>query len=337
MMITIYPKFRTPLMNGKKVFIVVSLFVGIPLFAYTLTTINTEYAKAVLQRIEFSYLGAYILFSLIYLIMLSMIWRLFLRNDHPDFSISSLTLFNYRMTGFALSYVTPGPRLGGEPTRGALVSNNTAISKEAGTKAALMDDLALFIGGLIFDTAAVICAFYALPDNWVIKLTLGGLVSIGVIIFASWYAFVIHGGIQNIIYYMAHQVGLDTYIDTENRGQTRAYLQERTTTLIQASALGFETKLIMALQLYLLLAGLQSPISLLSAVFLAAAIDIAYAIPSYMGVGALEAGQAGVVRLIGMSSGLGVLVAFITRTRDILFSGYGLLALSYYTSDQLKS
>jgi len=241
------------------------------------------------------------------------------------------------MTGFALSYVTPGPRLGGEPTRGALVSNQANMSKEAGTKAALMDDLAMFIGGLIFDTATVILAFFALPDNWIIKLTLGGLVVAGVIMFVGWYAFVVYGSVQNILYKLAQYIGLDTYIDTENRGQTREYLRERTKTLIHASILGFCTKMMMALQLYVLLAGLNSPVSFLSAIFLAAAIDIAYVIPSYMGVGALEAGQAGVVRLIGMSSGLGVLVAFITRTRDILFSGYGLLALSYYTSSQVRA
>jgi uncharacterized membrane protein YbhN (UPF0104 family) len=323
-------------MSGKRLFILVSLFVGIPLFAYTLTTINPEHARAIIQRIRIDYLGAYLLFSVVNLIIFSLVWRLFLRHESPHFTLPHLTLFNYRMTGFALSYVTPGPRLGGEPTRGALVSNQTNITKEDGTKSALMDDLAMFIGGLVFDTIAVILAFSVLPDDWIIKLALGGLVATGALVFVGWYVFVIHGGIQNLLYALAQQVGLDTYTDTKS-GQTQTYLHKRTSTLVHASVLGLCTKLIMAVQLYVLLAGLQSPISFLSAVFLAAAIDIAYVIPSYMGVGALEAGQAGVVRLIGMSSGLGVLAAFITRTRDILFSGYGLLALSYYTSSQVRA
>jgi uncharacterized protein (TIRG00374 family) len=322
-------------MSNKAIVIWVSLLVGLPLFGYTLSTIKFNRVWDIVSRIQPAYLGVYFLLSIFGLIILTVIWLLFLRSQ-KDFSISPVKLFNYRMAGYAISYLTPGPRVGGEATRGSLISRDTPLSTKEGTLAGFMEDFCLLISGLIFDTAAVIAAFMILPENWLIQTTLSGLIIIGAIIAIIWYFFVISSGTQKIINWLAVQMDQPEYIKSNNEtSETRQYLKNNTDTLAVGSGLGLVQKIMIVFQIYFLLIGLQTPVTLLEAAFLAAALDIAYAIPTYMGLGALEAGQTGLLRLIvGRSSeGAGVLTAFITRIRDIIFSGYGLLALSYYSTE----
>lgn len=319
--------------DGKTVVLLGSLLIGVPLFVYTLANTDISRTREILGSIEITYLGIYLIMSVLTLLTYTLVWQIFLQT-HQKVSLSFFTLFNYRMVGFALSYVTPGPRVGGEITRGSLIDKNSRLGQRVGTAAAAMEMLCIFLSGLIFDTAVVCLALILLPQSWLLQITIIALIVIITVTAALWYGFVTQNGARKLLNVVADYVDnpdLNDVLKQQNKNLGE-YIKERSVALLTGISLCLLTKVFIATQMYVLLAGLQTPISFLGAVFLAATIDIAYSIPSYMGLGALEAGQSGVISLLigSASAGVGVLVALITRLRDIAFSGYGLIALSYY-------
>ena len=309
--------------------LLISLLLGLPLFAYTVSGLDLSTVRSTLVNAPMLSLAAYLLLSVFNVVVYTMIWSVFL--SWQSVSIPLVTLFNYRMTGFAISYVTPGPRVGGEITRAGLVQRHASFEK--GLFTASFDTFMLFLGGLVFDTAAIILAVSTYPTSGSLHALLAGLALAVLLVLGAWWFGVTHGGIVHVFGWLAENT---TFTEVRDRAaavidEVELYIRRRTTSFIGLVGASVATKVGIAVQLYVLVGALGIPISFLEAVFLAAAIDLAYSIPAYMGVGFLEAGQSAVFSLAKRSTETGVLVALITRLRDILLSVYGLLALLYYT------
>jgi uncharacterized membrane protein YbhN (UPF0104 family) len=323
----------TPEVDSKSVAIWVSLLVGLPLFIYTLTSVDTDQVTQIAHQIKPLYLIGYVALSLLTLVIYTKVWRMFLQSYVDDFAFSVLTLFNFRMAEFAVSFVTPGPRNGGEITSGSLLSSYTHLTQKTATMAAVMETFVLIVTGLIFDTAMVVVALFVVPKSLVLQMVLAMLIAAMLLLFLGWYGLVQRDGADKLLSWLTSLIDIPTDRLKREDGEPKTYAKNHTETVVGGVLWCLVTKVCIAAQMFVLLAGLGLPITFLQAFLLAAAIDIAYSIPSYMGLGALEAGQSAVLSLIGGAASAGVVVAFITRIRDIIFSGYGLLALTYYSSN----
>lgn len=309
--------------------LLVSILLGLPLFAYTVSGLDVSTVRSTLANAPMLSLATYLLLSVLNVVVYTVVWHVFL--SWQSVTISFLTLFNYRMAGFAISYVTPGPRVGGEITRAGLVQHHASFQK--GLFTASFDTFMLFLGGLVFDTTAIILAVSTYPTSESLHAVLAGLALVVLLVIGAWRFGVTHGGIVHVFGWLAEHT---TFTEVKDRAaavidEVEAFIRRRTTSFIGLVGAAVATKVGIAVQLYVLVGALGIPISFLEAVFLAAAIDLAYSIPAYMGVGFLEAGQSAVFSLANRSTETGVLVALITRVRDLLLSVYGLLALLYYT------
>ncbi len=318
-------------MNSKNLVLWVSFLIGLPLLAYILQTTDFTRVFAVITQVQLDHLIVYFALACFNLVAYSVVWHVFLQSH--DVSIPPITLFNYRMAGFAISYVTPGPRIGGEITQGNLVGANSSTKTRTGILTSAMEKFTLFLGGLLFDSAVVLLAFIILPESTLLRFVLIGLAGVTGVLAVLWYGFIFKNGAKRLMNWLASWVDVAKYseIADDVTDRIQAYVLNETKPFILVVAIAVLTKFVIAGQIYVLTAALNTPVSIMQAIFLAAAIDIAYSIPSYMGVGVLEAGQSGVFRLFGGAQSSGVLVALITRLRDIIFSVYGLLALVYYT------
>jgi hypothetical protein len=205
--------------------------------------------------------------------------------------------------------------------------------------AAVMETFVLIVTGMLFDTAMVIIALFIVPKSTVLQVILVVLIAISLAVLLGWYGLVERNGGKKIMNWLTNFIDVPAEFTTDSASsrEPETYAKNHKPIIIQGVLWCLLTKVFIALQMYVLLAGLGAGITFLQAFLLAAAIDIAYSIPSYMGLGALEAGQSGVLSLVGGSASAGVVVAFMTRLRDIIFSGYGLLALSYYTSNSVEA
>jgi uncharacterized membrane protein YbhN (UPF0104 family) len=111
----------------------------------------------------------------------------------------------------------------------------------------------------------------------------------------------------------------------------RLFFTQKRHVLFRGTAIAVVCKMLLATQMFFLMKMLGLPTTVLQALLLASAIEVAYAIPGFMGIGFLEAGQAGILALVGLPAGIGVLTALLVRGRDLLVSAYGFGALSFYS------
>lgn len=309
----------------------VSLLIGLPLFVYILITTDLAQATQLARRLEAVYIIIYLLLSALVPVSFTIVWGYFLAyfDIYPDFS----DLFNFRMAGYAISYVTPGPRIGGEITQGSLVSEYTSADTHTGILSAAMESFTMFLGGLVFDTIAISAALILLPQSSWLRIIFIALLTIIAVIAVSWYGFIRHSIGHRIISWFASQfrVSSDRFLSGQITDTIDEYLSTRLHTFGGLVAFATLSKLLIVGQVLALAYGLNTPINIWQAVFLTAAIDIAYSVPSYMGLGVLEAGQTGMFRLFGSANPAGFVIATLTRMRDLIFSAYGLGVLGYLT------
>ena len=315
-------------MRQRSVILAVSFLIGLPLFLYIVAGLDVETLQTTVFDASSLHLVMYGLLTLFNIVVYTWIWTVFLR--WQSVSLNLITLFNYRMVGVAISYVTPGPRVGGEVTQAGLLEPDVPFRK--GFLTASLEKIVLFLAGLVFNTVTVVIALLVFPGSDALRLIVGGLLLACLVILGVWWWVVAQGRLIPLVKKVVSWAGLgvDERIEFSFK-DFEAYLTGNTRRFFGLVAVGFATKIIIGFQLYFLTAGLGAQVTVWEALFLAAAIDIAYSIPAYMGVGFLEAGQSGAFALIGSSTTIGVLIALITRMRDLLFSLYGLFALGYYT------
>jgi uncharacterized membrane protein YbhN (UPF0104 family) len=305
-----------------------SVFIGVPLLVAVAWMTDWSEALRVFVSYELIYVAWFAAFAVANLLSYTLIWLWFLELENV--AVPWWRAFNYRMAGGAISYVTPGPRLGGELTRADLVSSET--SWRIGLSTSFGEKAVLFVSGLLFDTSvvttAVLFSLSAYYGAFVLVSVVVGLVVIAALLY----------GLKRVSS-QSTVVGaiIDTVVSTamgQHVANVKDDLSRYATSYPWRMALivafGVGTKALIAAQFYALVLGAGFHVSFWEACVLAAALDIAYSIPSYMGLGALEGGQVAAASWVGLSTGVGVIIALLARLRDLTMSAYGLLVLLYY-------
>lgn len=101
------------------------------------------------------------------LIMASLAWRwkviLISQGHHYKF----FDLLRYKIVGFGVNFVTPGPRVGGEPVQATLLSRRYGIPFDKALSSIVIDKtLELWTSGLFFILGVVLVFFrFALPKD----------------------------------------------------------------------------------------------------------------------------------------------------------------------------
>jgi uncharacterized protein (TIRG00374 family) len=308
----------------RRTILITSILIGLAAFAYILTTIDLVELYNLVTRADPLYLILFIITATIMFVGFTTIW--WVTNQPYDFTIPPLRLFNYRMVGLALSYVTPGPRVGGEIVRANLDPDH---------RSELLVSSVIEKICLAFSSAAVITGgIIAAPFLFTIETIVAPTV-LAVVVTITYVIYYLGSRADKAVAWL-DWLGLipQQYIDSVDgfTADITAYFTDHRDILVIGTTVGLICKLLLVFQLYFLLAMLGLDVTLLQSFYLAVAVEVAYAIPGYMGIGVLEAGQISTLALLSFPNDVGVLTAMITRLRDLTASAYGLAALSYYTN-----
>jgi len=301
-----------------------SLLIGLPLLLLVIWTTDWSQAWDILRTYEAVYLLWFAGFAVANLACYTLVWAWFLALEGER--LSWTRMWNYRMAGGAVSYVTPGPRIGGELTRADLFSEHG--SWRVGLSTSVGEKVVLFLSGLVFDTFVVLSVISgvlaALYNGTVLitALSVVALIGAGVIVARS----VSEQGVLRRLVNVVVPESIGEQVGNVKEDVWR-YVTSYPWIVGLAVVFGIGSKMLIAAQFYALVLGAGFHVSFWEACVLAAALDIAYSIPSYMGLGSLEGGQALATSLVGLSSSVGVIIAVLARVRDLVMSGYGILFL----------
>jgi len=300
-------------------------------FVYLLVAFDLTELYEVLASAHLSDLVAFVLLAILMLFGFTLIWREFVKAQGIDVPLG--TLFNFRMAGFAVSYVTPGPRVGGEVIRANMAEPYGSFSNFVVTS--VMEMICIFLASIGVVVVALLLAPFLFPSvSWYVFSGTMLILLIAVAILRTFYHsdITFRANLLDLLNHLGvipdqHEESVDDFFY-----KIKQFFTTKKPALFRGLAIAGVCKVLLVGQLFFLLRMVDLPATVLQAFLLAAAIEIAYAIPGYMGIGFLEAGQVGVLALFGLPAGIGVITAVLTRGRDLLASGYGFLALSVYSS-----
>ncbi len=288
----------------------------------------------VLSRLHVGQVLALILMNLAVLLLMAARWGLLLRALGERASL--FRLLAYRLAGFGMSYVTPGPQFGGEPLQVHLLHRRQGTALETAIASVFLDRLVdllvnftfLAVGILTILMAGLgpgwlgpgiwlpILALLLLPASHLIALANGKRPAARLLgMFAGRF-----GPGRKLASALQKAAGLAELAER----QIGTLLRDKPIAFAWVLCIALLTWLGMILEYWLCLHFLgvaASPPEVISAL---TAARLAFLAPLPAGLGALEASQALAAQLLGWGSAVGIATSMVIRARDVFFAVLGL-------------
>ncbi|MFC1748428.1 lysylphosphatidylglycerol synthase transmembrane domain-containing protein [Pseudomonadota bacterium] len=272
---------------------------------------------------------AFLFLSFLNFCLYTLRWDLIIRNIYGDKpNVKFHKLFLHRMSGFAISYLTPSAQTGGEPMRVMMLSDDKVPTKHA--TASVIIDKALEIASLfVFIGVGMGLAIIdgSLPGKTEILL-IAVLVALVFIIFWFYFTSIKNIGFFSSIIRVLHINKIKRFRRIEEKilgieEQMAVFYRKHLSTFMLLIVISFFISAFLLLEHYLIARFLGVQLTFFQTFIVSTLPYIAYIIPIPGALGLLEGGHAATFALLGININAFVLV-FIIRIRDLVFVFIGL-------------
>jgi len=252
-------------------------------------------------------------------------------------NINFWRLFAYRLVGSAMSYLTPGPKVGGEFFQSAAMRKEKISFTQRLSSIVIDRTVELSSSGFFFIIGAIVGVAF-LPFNLDFG-TRAILISVCIVALYLIYLFFkqVFSG-KSVFHSLFRMFKLHRFKKLEKYEQKVIdferyvidfYSRDRKHFFISI-ALTFFTWIGMFAEYYFLLKMFGVSASLLSIFMVVSFVGLAYLLPMPMALGTLEAGQVSAFAIIQASTAIGIGVALIIRAKDIILSLIGVFFMGMY-------
>jgi uncharacterized protein (TIRG00374 family) len=313
----------------------VFLFAGLIGLYYILRKHSLKDIFALYANFDLITLLLYVLSLIVLMMVLTWRWDVVLRSR--NIKIPYNKLFIYRIIGMSINFLTPGPRVGGEPTQATLLTKHGVQFKEGLTT--IMNDKMIDVttSGVLFIIGIFMVGMkYSIPEElgWII-FTAGAFFV--VLIFSFYYQMLNNKHFFLKIFHLfrlnnTKSVWLKKLLkDIEHielmmmelYNQNRKYF-------LGALAISILSWVVMFVEYKLATQLLGLNVGIAEIFFIVSFVGLALLFPIPMAIGVLEAGQLSAFALINLSASLGIALAFLIRFKDIIWSIVGVILLFIY-------
>lgn len=269
--------------------------------------------------------------------MTSLVWRWVVVLKSQGYTkIPFWHLFWYKIVGYAVSYITPTAKIGGEPVRAGLLKRHNIPFKEALSTVVIDKTLELSTCGMFFALGVVVLFFKnALTGSSAILF--GGFALAFVLLISAFYLQMFRGKafmgkvfrftrlhkLKKGAKWEAQLTKFEQLVIKFYHKDTKIFWYTIFITAISWIFTYLEYKSILLILGY-------SNASILQVFMIFSFVGAAYLVPIPMAVGSLEASQIGVFAIIGLPAAAGIALALVTRIKDIMWTALGFIALSIY-------
>jgi uncharacterized protein (TIRG00374 family) len=262
--------------------------------------------------------------------LFSLRWWLILRAQ--GYKLSFISIISYRLSGFGVTYFTPGPQFGGEPLQVYLLNQREGIGTSAAAASVTVDKLLELLANFTFLLVGVVVLVFG---GFLVGRTSPGLIVFPFILLVLPAIYLIalwnrNFPISSIVckledrfpnHARLHRIR-NTLMETEKL--VSEFCQKNTIDLLAAAALSIGIWILMILEFSLMLQFLGASLSLAQVLIALTAARLAFLLPLPAGLGTLEAGQVMAMGLIGVNPVVGISLSLLIRVRDVLLGGLGL-------------
>lgn len=325
---------RTALIIGSIVFgivLLVKIFQEIPLL---------EVFDSFRQATPFAVIG-FILISVIIMALHTLRWSVIVKSSFKH--ISFWQLFQYKIVGYGISFITPAAKIGGEPLRAALLQRHGIKFNKAFSTIVLdkIVDMSTNVGLFILAIFIALTSF-ALPKDMLFVLILICVFLVGLV------GYFYFQTVRNKRFFTGIFRGLQFHRIkalknfsvklVEFEDVIFSFYKERTRDFYKSLAISTLTWALMFVE-YKLALGLfgLSAVSFEGLFLIISMMGAAYLIPIPLALGVLEAGQVSIFTAIKLPAAAGIALSMVIRARDLIWTILGIIILLFYGFDLFKA
>ncbi len=305
------------------------------LFIWVLSQVPLRDAWLVLRRLSVGKVLALLLLNGLVLLALNGRWWLILRAQ--GYRLPFFTLTGHRLAAFGVSYFTPGPHFGGEPVQVALVEQQHGVPRATAVAAVTLDKLLELLVNFLFlalGVGLVLQQGFLGDDLGWETAVFPVILLLAIILFlaATWAG-------QYPITRLLHLLNrlpvwqnsrwgsgyqrVSNLLQESERQATR-FCQTAPQAMFLALLVSMLSWALLIAEYAMMIAFLGVPLTPAQTIAMLTAARVAYLLPLPGGLGALEAGQVLMLRVLGFDPAAAVGASLLIRLRDVLLGISGL-------------
>jgi len=320
---------------SKRIIIFISVLIGLGALWYIFDKIPIGQVISIFKGVTILQISFYIILQFVMFYTLTFRWKLILRSQNiKDVDLFSLT--NYKVVGYAVSFLTPTAKIGGEPVRAALLSNRHDIPFDKALSSVVIDKtLELTTSASFFVIGALILLMSFVVDPnlryWIIGVSLFFIIVFGIFnyrmmsgktFFLKLFNILGFNKIKKFKKFAKKLKNFERLVIKFYHKDKRFFFQA-----VLVSALSW---ILMFFEYSIAGSMLGQDLSPMQIFLIFSFVGAAYLIPIPMALGSLEASQISVFNILKIGSATGVAISLIIRLKDIIISVIGLLMLTVY-------
>ena len=312
----------------------VSLVLGLALFAFLIYKIGVGQILDSLRAVGFGFIILILVSGVRHLLRASA-WKKCFEADHRH-RVGLLELFNVRLAGEAIRYISfTGPFLG-EPAKAALIKKRLPLSH--GLSSVIVENLTYSLSAVLVSVAGVVLLLVNVKLNS--KLRWSAII-ISIVVLAA--VAVIGRGIarrnfvlvrvMRLLYRWTKREWFAERVESVGRMEENIFnfYNHRERTFLLVLSLQMAAHLVNIFEVYLILYFMGIKATFIAAFIIEAAMKLINAafffVPGQVGV--FEGGNALLLRALGFTASIGIAVALVEKVRTLVWTAYGLIALTF--------
>jgi uncharacterized protein (TIRG00374 family) len=324
----------------KKINLLISLLIGLVLFGFFLWWMGPEAVILIVENLMWRYLALFFLLSITPFIFVTLRWQVILRGYKKK--IRFWTLFKNTIAGYAVSYVTPSARVGGEPLRAYMLKKESNVDLRTGSASIIMDRFVDLFGSVFFGIVGAIL-FLSIPNiAFSLKLILVAmLLSLLGILTIFYYRTVTGKGSFSSLYNLFRLYKISRFenlveaIEDMEKKMRRFFMKHKKKFLLSL-LIYFIQVIFMTLEIKFLLLSFGVNASLLMIIFALNVFGLVGLIPVPAALGFLEAGESGLFQLLYGNGVIGVALSLILRVKYVIYVAAGFSIISHFSGKQVE-
>jgi len=327
-------------MLKKRLNLIISITIGLLIFGFFIYKLGLEAVMVIAQNINYVYIILFFLSTVLCFVFSTYRGKSII--DSYGKKIPFLMLFRQTIAGWAVSYITPAARVGGEPLRVYMLKKEGNIDLKTGTSSVIMDKFVELAGSAVFGLIGLILLMLIPNAPFSLKFVLAILIVFTFLVLIIFYYRTVlgKGSLSTLFAFLRidrinrFKNIIETLEDIERKMEVffshhkKAFLKSCFFYILY----GFFT--ILEFKFLLLSVGFNASIP--EIILALTVLGVVSFIPVPAALGFLEAGQSFLFLILNGNGSIGLALSLMMRINAVLFIAIGFTIISYFTNKQLK-
>jgi hypothetical protein len=327
----------------KRLNLIISLIVGLVIFGFFLWKVGLEALMLIYENINFYYLTLYIIMTFTTFLFIAGRWQVILRAyGKKAKKVTFLTLLRQSIAGYAVGYITPSVRLGGEPLRAYMLKKEADIDLRTGSTSIILDKFVELAGTTLFGVLGLILLMYVKGIPFWFKFLLFVLIVFTFLLLATIYYRTVTGkgsfsSLFNLL--RLYKISkIENFVKTLEDVEIKLekFFKNHKKEFMISFFFYFLYGLAVILEMKYLLLSFGISANLTSIILALTLIGLVNFIPVPAALGFLEAGQSSLFYILKGEGSIGFALSIMIRLRNLFFTAVGFALISYFSGNQVR-